>query len=193
MMASLRHPSIVMYLGVCLDPPAVVTEYCARGEPGTEHRSCVFACVENGRTTVNGDTATVIWVVLLTCLLPPPPPTLTHPHTPTHRRLAERRAEAGAVLTAAGGAAGLGSPPWHGPRCRQGHAVPPLLLAAHHSQVRGWVGGTRALLAAHWWCWLRTGGRGAGVAGMMRALGVQCLGPERRCHRVAGLYGAAQS
>ena len=32
MMASLRHPSIVMYLGVCLDPPAVVTEYCARGE-----------------------------------------------------------------------------------------------------------------------------------------------------------------
>lgn len=31
MMASLRHPSIVMYLGVCLDPPAVVTEYCARG------------------------------------------------------------------------------------------------------------------------------------------------------------------
>ena len=33
MMASLRHPSIVMYLGVCLDPPAVVTEYCARGAP----------------------------------------------------------------------------------------------------------------------------------------------------------------
>ena len=31
MMASLRHPNIVMYLGVCLDPPAVVTEYCARG------------------------------------------------------------------------------------------------------------------------------------------------------------------
>lgn len=34
MMASLRHPSIVMYLGVCLDPPAVVTEYCARGAWG---------------------------------------------------------------------------------------------------------------------------------------------------------------
>ncbi len=34
MMASLRHPSIVMYLGVCLDPPAVVTEYCARGGRG---------------------------------------------------------------------------------------------------------------------------------------------------------------
>jgi hypothetical protein len=34
LMASLRHPSIVMYLGVCLDPPAVVTEWCARGEQG---------------------------------------------------------------------------------------------------------------------------------------------------------------
>ena len=31
MMASLRHPAIVMYLGVCLDPPCVVTEFCARG------------------------------------------------------------------------------------------------------------------------------------------------------------------
>lgn len=31
MMASLRHPSIVMYLGVCLEPPAVITEYCGRG------------------------------------------------------------------------------------------------------------------------------------------------------------------
>jgi hypothetical protein len=30
-MATLRHPSIVMYLGVCLDPPCMVTEYCARG------------------------------------------------------------------------------------------------------------------------------------------------------------------
>ncbi len=31
MMASLRHPNVVMYLGVCLEPPAVLTEYCARG------------------------------------------------------------------------------------------------------------------------------------------------------------------
>ena len=31
MMASLRHPNVVMYLGVCMDPPCVITEYCARG------------------------------------------------------------------------------------------------------------------------------------------------------------------
>jgi hypothetical protein len=31
MMAAMRHPNVVMYLGVCLDPPLVVTEYCARG------------------------------------------------------------------------------------------------------------------------------------------------------------------
>ena len=27
----MRHPNVVMYLGVCLQPPCVVTEYCARG------------------------------------------------------------------------------------------------------------------------------------------------------------------
>lgn len=31
MMASMRHPNVVMYLGLCMDPPCVVTEYCARG------------------------------------------------------------------------------------------------------------------------------------------------------------------
>ncbi|KAK9816226.1 hypothetical protein WJX74_006734 [Apatococcus lobatus] len=31
MMASLRHPNVVMYLGVCMEPPCVITEYCARG------------------------------------------------------------------------------------------------------------------------------------------------------------------
>lgn len=31
MMAALRHPNIVAFLGVCADPPAVVTEYCRRG------------------------------------------------------------------------------------------------------------------------------------------------------------------
>lgn len=31
MMAAMRHPNVVLYLGVCLDPPCVVTEYCARG------------------------------------------------------------------------------------------------------------------------------------------------------------------
>jgi serine/threonine protein kinase len=27
----MRHPNVVMYLGLCCDPPCVVTEYCARG------------------------------------------------------------------------------------------------------------------------------------------------------------------
>ena len=31
MMAAMRHPNVVLYLGVCSDPPCVVTEYCARG------------------------------------------------------------------------------------------------------------------------------------------------------------------
>lgn len=31
-LASLRHPNVTMFLGVCLTPPAVVTEYCAMGE-----------------------------------------------------------------------------------------------------------------------------------------------------------------
>lgn len=31
MMAAMRHPNVVMYLGVVHEPPCVVTEYCARG------------------------------------------------------------------------------------------------------------------------------------------------------------------
>ncbi len=31
LMASLRHPHIVQFMGICTLPPAVVTEYCARG------------------------------------------------------------------------------------------------------------------------------------------------------------------
>ncbi|EFN52529.1 hypothetical protein CHLNCDRAFT_36848 [Chlorella variabilis] len=31
LMASLRHPNVVLFLGVCASPPAVVTEYCSRG------------------------------------------------------------------------------------------------------------------------------------------------------------------
>ncbi|KAL4436932.1 hypothetical protein ABPG75_004071 [Micractinium tetrahymenae] len=31
MMAALRHPNVVAFLGVCADPPSVVTEYCRRG------------------------------------------------------------------------------------------------------------------------------------------------------------------
>jgi len=31
MMAALRHPNVVGFLGVCMDPPSIITEYCARG------------------------------------------------------------------------------------------------------------------------------------------------------------------
>jgi serine/threonine protein kinase len=31
LMAVLRHPNIVMFLGACYSPPCMVTEYCARG------------------------------------------------------------------------------------------------------------------------------------------------------------------
>ena len=31
LMAALRHPNIVGFLGVCTSPPCVITEYCARG------------------------------------------------------------------------------------------------------------------------------------------------------------------
>lgn len=31
MMAALRHPNVVGFLGVCLEPPCIVTEFCARG------------------------------------------------------------------------------------------------------------------------------------------------------------------
>ena len=31
MMAAMRHPNVVGFLGVCASPPCVATEYCARG------------------------------------------------------------------------------------------------------------------------------------------------------------------
>ncbi len=31
LMAVLRHPNIVMFLGACSSPPCMVTEFCARG------------------------------------------------------------------------------------------------------------------------------------------------------------------
>lgn len=31
LMASLRHPNVVLFLGVCFKPPAMLTEFCARG------------------------------------------------------------------------------------------------------------------------------------------------------------------
>ncbi|KAL4431452.1 hypothetical protein ABPG75_006708 [Micractinium tetrahymenae] len=31
LMAALRHPNVVQFIGVCISPPAVVTEFCSRG------------------------------------------------------------------------------------------------------------------------------------------------------------------
>jgi hypothetical protein len=30
-MASIRHPNVVLFMGVCLEPPCIVTEWCGRG------------------------------------------------------------------------------------------------------------------------------------------------------------------
>lgn len=30
-MAAMRHPNIVLFMGLCLEPPLMVTEFCARG------------------------------------------------------------------------------------------------------------------------------------------------------------------
>jgi hypothetical protein len=66
-LSTLRHPNVVLFMGVCLSPPAVVTEYCplrslydvlkkvgcGSGRPGSLHdiavdlecfASCCFGC-----------------------------------------------------------------------------------------------------------------------------------------------------
>ena len=30
-MVAIRHPNVVLFMGLCLDPPCMVTEFCARG------------------------------------------------------------------------------------------------------------------------------------------------------------------
>ena len=30
-MSAIRHPNVVLFMGVCLEPPCMVTEFCARG------------------------------------------------------------------------------------------------------------------------------------------------------------------
>ena len=30
-MAALRHPNVIMFMGLCLQPPCIITEFCARG------------------------------------------------------------------------------------------------------------------------------------------------------------------
>jgi hypothetical protein len=31
MLAAIRHPNVLSFLGVCTTPPALISEYCARG------------------------------------------------------------------------------------------------------------------------------------------------------------------
>ena len=119
MMASLRHPSIVMYLGVCLDPPAVVTEYCARGAWGAWMGVgvCVWGGGGSGGREVGSRPAGCPGLLRAAIPLTCSPPLIR-----THCRVAERRAEARAGLAPAGGTARLAAPPQHGARCGQGHA-----------------------------------------------------------------------
>ena len=30
-MSAIRHPNVVLFMGLCLEPPCIVTEFCARG------------------------------------------------------------------------------------------------------------------------------------------------------------------
>ena len=30
-MAAMRHPNVVLFLGICIESPSLITEYCARG------------------------------------------------------------------------------------------------------------------------------------------------------------------
>ncbi len=43
MMSALRHPNIVLYLGICPTPPCIVTEYCSRGSLTDVLRSAKIA------------------------------------------------------------------------------------------------------------------------------------------------------
>ena len=31
MMAALRHPNVLSFIGLCMSPPCLISEYCARG------------------------------------------------------------------------------------------------------------------------------------------------------------------
>ena len=96
-MAALRHPNVVMFMGLCLQPPCIVTEFCARGS--------LFDVLRKARTSpafaqqldwprrlsMALDAAKVLPLPPLSLSLllpsppppPPPPPPLPSP-LPTH-------------------------------------------------------------------------------------------------------------
>ena len=51
-----RHPNVINLMGICHDPPAIVTEYCARGSLAeVRKRAChVVAAADSTVTQCNG-------------------------------------------------------------------------------------------------------------------------------------------
>ena len=43
-MASVRHPNVISYLGICTEPACIVTEYCAKGSLTDVSHRCRRSC-----------------------------------------------------------------------------------------------------------------------------------------------------
>ncbi len=43
-MASVRHPNVISYLGICTEPACIVTEYCAKGSLTDVSNQCQCSC-----------------------------------------------------------------------------------------------------------------------------------------------------
>ncbi len=43
-MASVRHPNVISYLGICTEPACIVTEYCAKGSLTDVSHPCRCSC-----------------------------------------------------------------------------------------------------------------------------------------------------
>lgn len=61
-MASVRHPNVISYLGVCPEPACIVTEYCSKGSLTDVLRRCAHpppavtaaSCISGRRTRLPG-------------------------------------------------------------------------------------------------------------------------------------------
>jgi serine/threonine protein kinase len=81
LMASLRHPNVVLFLGLCYSPPAIVTEYCSRGS--------LFDCLR-AASQAEGAAAQLSWTRRLNMALDAAKGVLAlHSHSPpmVHRDL----------------------------------------------------------------------------------------------------------
>lgn len=83
LMVGMRHPNVILFLGVCPDPPCVVTEYCARGS--------LYDVLVEARERPNGDLARALtWYRRVSMMLDAAKGMLyLHSHKPTivHRDL----------------------------------------------------------------------------------------------------------